>query len=110
MVKTSPLGSVPMLTIGAGPVRTIRSQLTPPSVDRSISPGVLQSPTVARQAVLDEIAKSSRATGTDSTGGVEGVGSVEAAVLVAIWSSGGESEDVVAGDDVLVGEPSSPGS
>ena len=78
MAKRSPLGRAPIWTIGAGPVRTIRFQLAPLFVDRSILPGVSQSPTVARHAVLDETAKSRRSTGTDSIGRVEGVGFVEA--------------------------------
>jgi hypothetical protein len=71
------------------PVRTTPFQLAPPLVDRSILPGVLQSPTVARHAVLEEMAKSNRSTGTGSIGRVEGVGFVEA---------------VGAGDDIAVGE------
>jgi hypothetical protein len=73
MVKRSPLGSAPSLTIGAEPVRTIPFQLAPLSVDRSILPCVLQSPTVARHAVVEDVANSRRSTGAGSIGRTEGV-------------------------------------
>src|SRR4029453_5427413 len=93
MVKRSPLGSAPSRTIGARPVRSIGFQLAPPSVDRSILPGVLQSPTVARHAVLEDVAKSSRLAGTGSLGRGGGVEFFEEAGT---------------GDVVTVGERASP--
>jgi hypothetical protein len=46
---------------------TIRFQLDPPFVDRRTWPGVSQSPTVARQGVSAEIAKSNRLAGAGAT-------------------------------------------
>jgi hypothetical protein len=107
MVKRSPPGSAPSNTIGAEPLRTIPFQLAPPSVDRSIMPGVLQSPTVARHAVVEDVANSRRSAGAGSTGRTEGVESAEVPRPALFCPLDVEGEDVAPGDDVTVGKPPS---
>src|SRR5512132_4213498 len=111
MVKRSPLGSAPSRTIGARPVRSISFQLAPPSVDRSIFPGVLQSPTVARHAVLEDTAKTSSCPGAGSIGWLDDVAPFEALGLgEVVCSVAAEGEGVMVGDNLGAGRALSPRS